>query len=318
VNLLPALIFVTFPACSGGDSKDTADTSADTTSDSGDTSEPDVEPVWTTHRVGTSSSLNGVYASGEGVYVVGTGGHAWVGGASDDWTAMDPQVDGNDLTDLWGSGAGDSLTMYATASAGYVAHFTGGAWSAEDLGTPNHEGIGGSGPEALYAVSWGGIYHWDGVSWTFERAPDDAKLNAVYAVGDEAIAVGEGGAIVHRASDGTWSAMDSGVTAALHGVAGSSMSDVWAVGDDGVVLHYTGAGWEASDAGVTAPLWAVFVPAPDSVFVVGNNGTAITFDGTAWSALPTGVVNNLYAIHGVSATNMWAVGNTGVAIQYKP
>lgn len=311
------LLLSLLAACDGGEKPEDSGDTATGDTDTADTSEPDVVPVWEEHRVETSSTLQGIYASGEGVYVVGTGGKAWVGGATDAWASMDPEVDENDLTDLWGSGAGTTLELVAPAKSGYVARFTGGAWTVEDLGTSNHEGIGGSGIEALFAVGWGGIYRFDGAAWTFEAPPNNERLNDVYGVGEEAIAVGEEGAIVRRAAIGTWEAQDAGVSVNLNGVAGVSVDDVWAVGDEGTVVHWDGAAWTVVDAGTTASLWAVFAPSATAVYVVGNNGTALRWDGAAFEELPTGVDNNLYAIHGVSADNVWAVGNRGMAIQYK-
>lgn len=315
MHLVPVLILSLF-ACSGDDPKDSGGADSDTDTDA-ETGEPAPDPVWGEHRIETASTLQGIYASGDGVYVAGTGALAWVGGADDAWVTMHPDIGENDLTDLWGAGAGETLSLYASGTSGYLAHYAAGAWTTEDLGTANHEGLGGSGPESLFAVSWGGVHRFDGTSWTFEPAPNDEKLNEVFAIGDEAFAVGQAGSIVHRTAAGEWVAMESGVTVDLHGVAGSTLTDVWAVGDDGVALHYTGGTWDVVDAGTTKPLWAVFAPGSSAVFAVGNNGTAVRWDGAAWSALPTGVDNNLYAIHGVSATNVWAVGNRGMTIQYK-
>ena len=45
-------------------------------------------------------------------------------------------------------------------------------------------------------------------------------------------------------NDGSaWSEMDSGTTDTLWGVWGSSGSDVFAVGDNGTILHYNGSTW---------------------------------------------------------------------------
>jgi hypothetical protein len=53
-----------------------------------------------------------------------------------------------------------------------------------------------------------------------------------------------------RHGGSTWTAMDSGTTARLNGIWGSSSSDVFAVGMDldswnGVILHYDGSTWSA-------------------------------------------------------------------------
>ena len=53
-------------------------------------------------------------------------------------------------------------------------------------------------------------------------------------------AVGDGGTIIHSAG-GTWKAQISGGTHNLHAVTGSSTGPVWSVGAKGTVLRYAGA-----------------------------------------------------------------------------
>lgn len=303
-------------ACTGSPT----DTSAPTDSpvDSSDSADTAVEvvPVWKDAHIETSATFHGVYASGEGTYIVGTEGKAYVGTASVGFTAITPPV-GVDLNDLWGAGASQTLELYAVGDEGHVLHFINDAWSDEDLGTNNFEGAGGSGPNALYAVGWGGIYEANGAGWTFVSTPDGGRLNDVWGVGSDAVAVGEDGfAAVRRG--GAWEAAGTAVSDSLHAVSGTSPSDVWAVGELGTVLHWDGASWTLMTVPTEQSLWAVWAATPTDVFVVGNNGTALYYNGTVWTDLPTGVVNNLYAVHGSSPKNVWAVGNRGAAIQYKP
>ncbi len=308
------------PADTATDTDADADTDTDTDTDSdtdADTDTDTPESVWTAFSIGTSSTLNGVYASGAGVYMVGTDGGTFGGSAAAGWTSLDAPVDGADLTDLVGFGSGDALALVASASQGLVARYNTGAWSVEDVGTANHEGVGGDAADSLFAVSAGGAYRWDGAAWTFERIPDGARLSDVYAVGGDAVAVGDDGVVVRRDAS-AWTTEDSGVRVNLNAVHGVSMDDLWAVGEEGTALHWTGAAWEPTDSGTTVTLWAVWAASADAVFAVGNNGVALRWDGSAWERLYMSESNNLYAVHGASATNVWAVGNRGHAAQYKP
>ncbi len=310
LRLAPLLLV----ACTG-DGPDDTDTASD--SDTADSADTAVAAVWDEHRVSSSSTLNGVYASGGGVYVVGTAAGAWSGGPDGVWTQLPTGLsDDEDFTDLWGQGSGESLELLATATSGNVARYTSGSWFTEDLGTANHEGVGGSNVEGLYVVSWGGIFVFDGATWTFEAPPSNERLNDVWGLGQDLFAVGEGGVILRHAK-GAWTAQTSGIMTDLNAVAGVAINDVWAVGADGVALHFDGTTWTATETGVDEALWAVFAPAPDAVYAVGNAGVALVWDGVAWTSLPTGVDNNLYAIHGASDENVWAVGNRGMVLQYQ-
>lgn len=302
-----------------GCTTEATDSGTGDTSDTGDTAE-EIVPVWKQYPIQTNAALQGIYASGAGVYVVGKK-YAWFGSGGD-FTYMDIDVDDADITDLWGQGKDADAVLAASTSLGQVAQYTGtGGWATGTMGdTSELKGVGGDSPSALFAVGWGRAWSYDGAVWTYETLPDDnAKLNDVYGVGAKAFAIGEEGVAMIR-SGGTWSLSDTGTTAALHGISGSGTDDVWAVGEGGTVVHYNGSEWKVEDdVPTTQTLWAVFVPEQGVIYAVGSGGTAIRKKDGDWEVLPTGIVNGnaLYAVHGISATNVWASGATGMVIQYK-
>ncbi len=296
-----------------------ADSGAGDTADTGDTAEViDTTPVWTQYRIESSSTLSGIYASGSGVYVVGSDGFAWEGG-SDGWSFMDIDVDDADLTDLWGEGKNDDAVLAASTSLGTVAQYTGtGGWTTGTMGdTSELKAIGGSSVDSLFAVGWGKAWSYDGAAWTYEELPDQsARLNDVYGDGDEAFAVGEGGECMRRKA-GVWAGCRTDVAVALNAVDGSGPDDVWAVGEQGTVIHWDGSAWELKEVPTTETLWAVLVPEVGVVIAVGSNGMALRYTDGTWERLYTGVDNALYAIHGVSRSNLWASGNRGMVLQFK-
>ncbi len=301
-------------ACTGNDDEQT-DSGG---SDSGDSAEDtEVIPVWDQHRIETNSTLFGVYASGAGVYTVGTGGYAWLGGADQDWSFMTIDVDDADLTDLWGQGQDTETILAASTNDGKVAQYAGGAWTTGSLDdTSVLEAVGGSSANALFAVGFGRAWYYDGTTWTYETLPGNERLNDVYADGTTAIAVGDGGDCASR-RDGAWTACDTGTESDLNGVAGSSADDVYAVGPGGLVLHWDGSSWRDLESPTTETLWAVFVPEAGVAVVVGSNGVALRYANGGWEDLPTGVDNAFYSIHGVSGSNFWAGGNLGMMLHYK-
>jgi len=87
-----------------------------------------------------------------------------------------------------------------------------------------------------------------------------------------------------RHSGSTWTAMDSGTTARLNGIWGSSSSDVFAVGMDldswnGVILHYDGSTWSAMTSGSSSLLHGIWGSSDSDVFAVGLLGTILHY---AW------------------------------------
>ena len=79
-----------------------------------------------------------------------------------------------------------------------------------------------------------------------------------------------------------WWPMDTGTTNLLNGVWGSSATDVFAVGDNGAIMHYDGTTWSTMSSGTTNDLNAVWGNSATDVFAVGDNGTIVHYDGTTW------------------------------------
>ena len=85
---------------------------------------------------------------------------------------------------------------------------------------------------------------------------------------------------------GEWvlEAMASPTTKDLTAVWGSAADDVFAVGEDGIIVHYDGAAWSVVDHGVAGVgnLHAVAGAASDRVWATGANRKMLHFDGSEW------------------------------------
>lgn len=92
----------------------------------------------------------------------------------------------------------------------------------------------------------------------------------------------------------------------LFAVAGTSGTDVWAVGSRGTTLHWNGTTWTFHPGGTGEHLMGVWAGGPSEVWAVGTSGTALRWNGAAWSANNT--VGSLNAVWASSATDLWAVG----------
>jgi len=306
--------------------KDTSDTEPDVDTDTDTDTEP--EAVWEQERAETSESLQGVYASGQGVFAVSTGGRLWTYRAASGWSDEDGGTEGEDLNDIWGVGSGDTMEAWAVGDAGNLIHFIDEGYNNYDVGTGNFEAVGGPSTNWLFFAGYGGVYFYDGDAWTYETVPAGARINDVWATVDIAFAVGEDGLLLRRVSAAKgWEMMTSPTDLPLFAVGGATAADLWAVGQDGIVLRLTGSDWVEFDAdpdpkspGVQRftgqSLWDVWGIQNDAVYAVGNNGTAFVWDTETWTELPTGVDNNLYAVHGSTAYDVWAAGNRGMAIHY--
>lgn len=114
----------------------------------------------------------------------------------------------------------------------------------------------------------------------------------------------------------TYATQASGVTSTLRDVWGADTSNIWAVGDGGVILKWNGTAWAAQTSGTTANLLRVWGTDASNVWAVGASGTIRKWNGSTWSAQTSGTSNTLRSVHGSSTSNVWAVGDTGTALKW--
>lgn len=126
-------------------------------------------------------------------------------------------------------------------------------------------------------------------------------------------------AMIAACSGGVWN--DEILTShnvELRGVAAPDATNVWAVGDGGVILKRgaTDTEWNAQISGTTASLRAVAFGDATHGWAIGGGGTVLqTTNGTAWSAASVDSgVSTLNDVFALDSTRAWAVGDGGVAL----
>ena len=113
----------------------------------------------------------------------------------------------------------------------------------------------------------------------------DNHLNKIWgSSASDVFCVGYNGLILHY--DGTlWSTMNSGTSQDLYGIWGDSSKDIFVVGDGGVILHYDGNKWSQIAVLDTKFLVSIWGNSPTDIFSTGSNGTIFHFNGTNWEAM---------------------------------
>ena len=165
----------------------------------------------------------------------------------------------------------------------------------------------------LAAGQLGEIHHFDGTAW--RKHFDllmDVTILSLYADGDQVFATGDEGLALHW-TGGEWTRMPSGTKSALYGMWGLDADHLLAVGDFGLILRWNGTRWDTFNAGTEQFLFDVWGRSLSDIFVVGLSGTIGHFDGTRWRLTPARARNDLLAIAG-SETSVAAVGAGGIAM----
>jgi hypothetical protein len=202
---------------------------------------------------------------------------------------------------VWGSSATDVFAVGSVFDGLFdeslIFHYDGSSWRRMQVPgsvLPSLVDVWGSSGTDVYAVgqidedppSTGVVLHFNGTSWSpvvqregFTPLSIWGSSSAdVFAAGFQVSGTSPDfrvfGRILHF--DGmAWSRVDlpSGV-GVLHGIWGSSSRDVFAVGDDGVIVHFDGTTWTKSTP-TGKILLGVWGSSSADVFAVGETGTIL-------------------------------------------
>ena len=96
-----------------------------------------------------------------------------------------------------------------------------------------------------------------------------------------------------------WQAMKSGTFENLRGVWGLESGDVFAVGDNGTILHFDGKSWRMMQSNTTADLVGVWARDADNVVAAGDGGTVLYYNGESWAPMESGTTAPIGAMWGL-------------------
>ena len=105
----------------------------------------------------------------------------------------------------------------------------------------------------------------------------------------------------------------------LYGAWGTSQSDVWLVGQEGMVYRYDGSKVVPAHQGPVNDVYVnVWASAPDDVWVTGQRGTAkdapgvvLHHDGATWKVDPQIGTQKVHALFGFAKNDVWAAVDDG-------
>jgi hypothetical protein len=268
--------------------------------------------------VGFETPLYGVWGSApHDVWAVGDAGAILhYDGA---WSA-DTAIAGATFNAVWGTGAGDVWAAGSVddGSTGVLYHNDGTGWA--EVSDPELSLTGllsgwSSGPHDVWITSGGDVLHWDGAAWTRLAVGSGIPLYGITGTSaSDVFTVGDLGVIAHS-SGGAFADMALPEPGSLYSLWGSSASDVWAVGDF-VMMHRTGGTWTSQPAPDYATLYAVWGASASEVWAAGDFGAIVHYDGADWSTVHVDSALTLNALWGASATDVWAAGSDGAVVHW--
>lgn len=162
-----------------------------------------------------------------------------------------------------------------------------GAWQPDPNPPPTQQG------DALKAVAT------SGTTLFVAGARNDA------AHGD---ATQESGFVFARTANGAWQRQQFGTS--INGLAFTSPTDGWAIGNGGVIYHDQNGTWTQVPDSMANDLYAIAARSPTDIWAIGEMGAFVHFDGTAWHHQDHFTHASFYGLT-LSATDGWAVGDDG-------
>ncbi len=154
-------------------------------------------------------------------------------------------------------------------------------------------------------------------NWSLHtQIPSGHHLQDISVVSSQDIwAVGDNGLIVHY-NGTTWNTVSSPTGDRLDAISMISATDGWAVGDGGKIIHYNGTSWSLVTSPSTDHLNAISMISATDGWAVGAAGKILRYNGTSWSEFSDTGGNTWYAIHMLTATDGWLVGNQGLIYRW--
>jgi hypothetical protein len=177
---------------------------------------------------------------------------------------------------LWGRSASD---LWGFGARGVATHWDGAAWTAQlpgwALSGDDAVRVTGSGPTDLWAVVGSTLLHGDGLTWRTALTSQEVggRIFDLWA----------------RAPD-----------------------DVWVLGGDALIHHWTGAAWHTEDPpprGATTPeMRAISGTGPADVWILRGRNSVLHWDGLSWISRQP-LVDNLVDIWAPGPNEVWVVGD---------
>jgi len=224
-----------------------------------------------------------------------------------DGSAHSPyQVSAYSATNLWAIDWDGTILNSTNAGATWNAALSGLDWPAT---------ICAFNATNIWVVGWeGNTAFYNGTTWSYSTmgttdicGVDAFATNSVFACGDSIFLTGTGAL--------SWTSRITGATTqTLYSVASYGQNEVWAVGNNGTIVHSSDGGniWGTQTSGTTNWLRAVTAANANTAWAVGRNGTVrkTTNGGSSWTS-QFFTNRDWYGAYAVNTSIVWVVGQSG-------
>lgn len=255
--------------------------------------------TWTQVDSGTTANLSGIWAvSPNEIYAVGDN-NTFLRYLGQNWTVGSYPTVSVHARGVWASGSANiwSVATSSTANQSWLFQYNGVTWSGFTMSDPNA-------PTTNRVTNVNSMW-----------GTTQGTNNLLYFCGKSYVAFSN---VAGTTANTSFGFPSSGLE--LRSIFGTSSTDVWAVGDGGLVYQNNGGGWQIVSTGLPAVnlggLWRQ--SGTSDLWIVGDQGTLWKMEGTMWSAKETNTRNRLLSISGLSQSDVWVSGMSGTILHTLP
>lgn len=183
-----------------------------------------------------------------------------------------------------GKVSGTEESAIFSAGGSQVYQYDGTSWNLRDAGVGTVNAVFSRGPDDQYAGgSSGGISHWDGATWTVQRAAGSGTIEQISGVTGLTVAVG--GTAIYLDDGGGWNQVsDPDVNAdSMQTVYVASTNAVWVGAKFVRMYRYDGADW-TKDFSLSPQGGTVMLAGTSASDVwVAHKDSVLHWNGSGWS-----------------------------------
>lgn len=266
---------------------------------------------WAPQSSGRTTALRGL-SSADTKTAWATGANGAILRYSSDTRAWAPvTLPGSPL--MYSIAAVSANEAYAVGAGGAVFKWNGVSWGALNSGTGSDlYAVCSGGAGTAVAVGQNGIaLRINGTTVTSGSGGTASSLRGVWCVGaSDTFAVGDNGVVVRDSGTGFAAFAQPGTASSIGGIWGTSAGNFWlAAGAD--LYQYSG-GYTKHSPGVTG-MRAIWGGRADDVYAVGDKGAVLRWSGASWTRVDSGTPRDLYGVGG-NSQYVWFAGDGGAIL----
>jgi hypothetical protein len=275
--------------------------------------------AWHSVPTGRKETLHSLWGNGPG--------NVWLAGTNDFVLHSQASTSTSGVWEVYD--AFDGMNQ-ACPISGLWGSATGGIWgtlqclnASSPFPTPTNTVLHSSGWQADGGPTWDLEYQ----TVTIARSYWD--VHAVFGFGERDMWVGGSGGVLLRRRTVTpeidsgvdetnpWFEVNSHAADTINSIGGSGPTDVWMVGDLGLIRHWNGTAIDSIDVPAGIPkvdFHGVWASSPDDVWIVGQDALLIHYDGVRFTRVPVGGLTTLLPTFrkvwkSETTQQLWVVGD---------